>query len=219
MTVENTAPSAEGTATPAVPQSPTQPAPAQEQEPNWLPMRLAQAKRSAETELLKSLGVADVEAARAALTAAKKLEDEKKSEIQRLTDAAAALKPLADKAPELEKRLVKIADSALAGLTAEQRAAVESLIGDDKTRALDVIDTLRPTWAAAAKAQAEAEAEAKAKTKPAPATTTAAGAAPTGQSAGSVDHRAVYESLTKTSPYQAAQYLLAHKLEIYPPAR
>lgn len=198
------------TAPPAIETVPIANASKADEQPNWLPMRLEQAKRSATGEVLKALGVDNVEAAKAAIDKARAIEEQSKSELQRLNERLAALEPAATKAKSLEERLSRSADAELAKLTEQQRAAVLAIAKDDKTAALDTIEALRPTWAALA-------APAVAAPLPAPAKTTAAPAAPPASTtSATTDHRAVYESMKAENPLAAALYLDAHARQIFP---
>ena len=177
--------------------------------PNWLPMRLEQAKRSALAEAQKALGVESLEQAKALIEKAKTLEEQRKSDVEKLTERVTSLEPKASRASALEERLGRMADAALAGLTEAQRAAVLAIAKDDKTAALDTIEALRPTWAAMAPAPPAP--------LPAPAKTTAATAAPPAIAPTAVtNHRATYDALKAENPLAAAQYLNAYAKQIFP---
>ncbi len=198
------------TAPPAIETVPIANASKADEQPNWLPMRLEQAKRSATGEVLKALGVDNVEAAKAAIDKARAIEEQSKSELQRLNERLNSLEPKATRASALEDRLSRLADAELAKLTEQQRAAVLAIAKDDKTAALDTIEALRPTWAALA-------APAVAAPLPAPAKTTAAPAAPPASTtSATTDYRAVYESMKAENPLAAALYLDAHARQIFP---
>jgi hypothetical protein len=184
-------------------------------EPEWLPKRLEQAKRSADAETLKALGVDSLDAAKAAIAKAKELEESKKSEIEKFSDKVKALEPEAKRAVELHAKLTKYADAELAKLSDEQRAAVLAIVGEDKTRILDTVDALRPTWAA--KTAEATKADEKTKPLPQPANTSASGKAPQPASDPVTNHRATWEALKQSNPFQAAQYLSQHEFEIFPP--
>lgn len=182
---------------------------AKEESPNWLPMRLEQAKRSALTEAHKTLGVESLDQAKALIEKARTLEEQSKSDIQKLTERLSALEPVAAKTAALQERLERQADAALASLTEAQRAAVLAIAKDDKTAALDTIEALRPTWAAMAPAPPAP--------LPAPAKTTAATAAPPAIAPTAVtNHRATYDALKAENPLAAAQYLNAYAKQIFP---
>jgi flagellar motility protein MotE (MotC chaperone) len=205
MSDATTAP--EATPAPAAPIAATIPTPTAS-EPDWLPKRLEQAKRSATDEALKALGVDSLDTAKATIAKAKALEESQKSELQKLNERIAALEPSAKKAAELAEVVGKHADSELAKLSEEQRAAVLAIAGDDKARALATVEALRPTWVKAAPAAPPPP--------PAPANTAAATAAPTGGTVPTVNHKATWEALKATNPMYAAQYLRTHSADIFP---
>lgn len=200
---------AEGTAAPAAEaQTATT-----ESTPNWLPMRLEQAKRSALSEAHKALGVESLDQAKALIEKARTLEEQSKSDIQKLTEKLSALEPAATKSKVLEERLAKMAESELSKLTEAQRAAVMALAKDDKTAALDAIEVLRPTWASVAAPASPAP-------LPAPAKTTAAAAAPAAiEQQGKTDHSAIYAAMKAENPMAAAQYLNRYARQIFPDSK
>lgn len=180
-------------------------------EPAWLPGRIEQAKRSAQADALKALGVDSLDAAKAAIAKARELEEASKTEIQRLSEKALALEPLAKRAAELDATVARYADAELSKLSEAQRAAVTAIAGDDKARALATIDALRPTWAAAPAAPTAASAPI-----PAPANTSQVPAPKAATASAGVDHKATYEAMRTTNPVKAAQYLAAHSRAIFP---
>lgn len=182
-------------------------------DPNWLNSRIAKAKNSATAEttakLLKDLGVDTIEAAKAKIDAAKKVEDEKLSTQERLDKRIKELEPEALRATKLSAIVTQTANRELAALTEEQQVAVKARAGDDPSAQLDTIEWLRGNGflkPAAAPAVAEVAAPAGKLAVPAPASTTAAGGAPVPANAGQVDHKAVYADLQKHSPIDAAYY-------------
>jgi hypothetical protein len=116
-------------------------------DPNWLKDRIAQAKRSAESEaqakLLKDLGVDNVEAAKARIAAAKAAEDASKTELQKVTERANALAAEAARATKLAEVVSARAGYELASLTEAQQQAVKDLAGDDPAMQLQTIDRLK----------------------------------------------------------------------------
>ncbi len=192
--------------------------PANVGEPDWLNDRLARAsasaKKSAEAEALKLLGVSSFDEAKASIAKAKELEESKKTEIEKFADKVKALEPVAKRSSELEEKLTRYADAEMARLTDEQKAAVTRIVGDDKTRILDTIEALRPTWVAKTEESKTDEKE-PAKKLPAPAKTTASGAPPKGADPEVIDHKAVYERLKEENPMKAARYGLLHASDIY----
>lgn len=197
---------------------PTAPPPAQQQEPEWLPQRLERAKSSAQSDLLRTLGVQSVDDAKALVEAARKLEEERKTEAQRVAERIAALEPKAKQADDLASKLGRYAEAELGKLSEPQRAAVLAIAGEDRARALDVIEALRPTWASASTHVEQAQHQQVAAPRPPPASTSAATVAQSGAPAQSaqVDHKAEYERIRGINPVLASQYLLAHVTEIYP---
>lgn len=201
-TIASAAPALPTISLPSLPALPSQ------SEPDWLPKRLEQAKRSAADEMLKALGLDSLDAAKAVITKAKELEDSKKSEIQRLQEEKSKLEPEAKRATDLAAVVAKYADAELAKLTEEQRAAVAAIAGDDKARTLATVEALRPTWIKAAPIPVQ---------PPTPATTAASTAAPAGAAIPTLNHKATWESLKQSNPMLAAHYLVAHAADIYPP--
>lgn len=203
----------EGTTAPAADANATATTTTTSETPNWLPMRLEQAKRSALSEAQKALGVESLDQAKALIEKARTLEEQSKSDIQKLTERLSALEPAATKSKVLEERLSKMADSELSKLTEAQRAAVMALAKDDKTAALDAIDVLRPTWAQTASPNAPAP-------LPAPAKTTAAAIAPPAiEQQSKTDHSAIYAAMKAENPMAAAQYLNRYARQIFPDSK
>lgn len=201
-------------------------------DPAWLNPRLEQAKRAAQAALLAELGVEDPAAAKALLAAAKAAEEAQKTELQKARDEAAALKPKAARAAQLEQTIKSRADIELAGLTEAQRAAVTAVAGDDSAKVLSTIDALKPTWVSAAPAPVATPAPAPA-AQPAPpaaappaapaipappANTSPAPTAPTSGNVSPPDRKAEYQALKVKNPIAAAAYLNAYASEIYPRA-
>lgn len=189
-------------ATPPAAATPAPSAPAAG-EPAWLPERIERAKRS----VLNEAGFKDADEAKAAKAAL----DATKSEQQKTAERLAALEPKAQQSDGFKARLERYADSELAKLTEPQRAAVTAIIGDDKTRALDVIVELRPTWASGTSADAKA-APVAAET---PKQTAPGRIAPTEATTSSVASKlAEYTRLKDTNPFAASNYLAANYGEI-----
>lgn len=216
MTTEATNPPAQPAATPPTatpqPQAPAAGQPAVQQQPvdpNWLNGRIAQAKKSAESDLFKKLGVKDEAELASRLGDAKKLEDEKKSDLEKRDGKIKELEPKAARAEQLEKTVAARAERELADLTEEQRAAVKSLAGEDPAKVLETIDALKPTW------KAQASAAGAQQPKPAPASTTGAAPPPTPATPPApVDHLAVYDDLKTKNPMMASHYLETYGSQI-----
>jgi len=188
-------------------------------EPTWLAGRLEREKRSAARSALEALGIDpdNADDAKAALEAHRAATEAQKSEVQKLTEANAALQLRANRADELEGAVATSAEAALATLTDQQRAAVKALAGDDVAKVTNTIAMLRPTWAAAPADPAQPPA-APAATPPAD---TAPGrTAPSDNAAGDPpDLHAQYVALKSTDPFAASRLMRKHGYGItVPPA-
>lgn len=175
-------------------------------DPNWLAPRLEQAKRAALTEA----GFASADEAKAAKAAL----DANKTEAQRQADKLKALEPEAEAAKDLRSRLTKYADAELAKLTEPQKAAVLAIIGEDKTKALDVIEQLRPTWVATPAAPAAGATGGTPPTKPAPATAPGRTAPADASAPSSASKLSQYRELEKTNPFAAAEFMSRNYADI-----
>lgn len=223
------APPAPPSAAKASPPAAPAPAPAAQPpagDPAWLNPRLEQAKRSA----LRDAGFETPEEAAAAKKRLKELEDEKRTEQQRLEAQVKELEGPAAQAAGLQKRVDAWALQQMATLTPEQQASVKQLAGDDASKQLEVIEALKPTWAAAPPADpAAAAAEQPAGSPPAapsgtpptparppvaPATTTHTQPAPDGSAAPAESHLARYEAIKKSNPVEAGIYRREHSAAI-----
>lgn len=201
------APPAAAAPPPAAPPPAAPPPPAVDAgtEPPWLNGRIAQAKTSATTELLKTLGAASVDEAKAAVEAARVAADAKKSAEQRAAELDGQLKSASQQRDELAGVVKARAELELKALTPEQLAAVTGIAGDDPAKQLRTIDALKPTWAKPAVASPGAAPLA------APASTTQAATPPPAVNPpAAVDHAAVYDELNKSNPMLAAHYLTLH---------
>lgn len=115
-------------------------------DPAWLPGRLEQAKRAAQVELLKELGIDDPKAGKAALDAYKSLQEAQKSELQRAQEAAAANANAAKERDAYKARVEAITFERLTALEPDKQAIVKSLAGDDPLKISTTLDMLIPTW-------------------------------------------------------------------------
>ena len=236
------------TAAPIAPAAPVPPVvatpagePKVEMTPAQLKARLDEerdkAAKAAEEKFAKDLGISLADAKKL-IADAKAKDDAQKSEVQKLTEALAAERArLAEF--ESNKAIVEgRASIEFAALTEAQRAAVQSIAGDDAAKRLKTIDALKPTWVAAQqqaeaaqaaavlaakeaadKAAAEAAkvaAEAKRTAPiPAPASTTPAATPPAPAAPGQpTNHLAVWESLRVSNPAAAAMYRNKHDAAI-----
>lgn len=213
------------TATPPQP-APAQPAGSQDPEPGWLNERLKRAEASAQARLLQQLGVAKLEDAQSVLAAHKSAEDAKKSDAEKFAATSAELERAKARAQQLEESTKTWATAEMAKLDAAKQGAVTAIAGDDPAAQLKAIAALAPTWgqpaapAAAAQSTAAAGATGAAATQQAaaPATSAPPANAPDGNTPtqSPVDHKAVYERLTRENPWQANIYARDHAREIFP---
>lgn len=185
------------------------PAGAPEKDPDWLNGRIAKAKKSAEAEILKQLGVTDFEAAKKAVAKAKETDEAEKSSAQRAVEAKAKADQAEAEAAKLRETIKEHAARQMVGLTEEQKKAVSDVAGDDPAAQLRAITALAPTWAKAEPTPVGGVAPV-AKT---PDTAPAPGA-PKGTTASPTDPRAEYDSLKKTNPFAAARFGQQHP-EVY----
>lgn len=207
-------PSTAATAPGAAPPAPQPPQPPPTGDPAWLNPRLEQARRSAEAGVLQQLGVATVAEAQAALTAHRAAVDAQRTEAERTAARIAQADAAIARAAQLETAVRAQAEVALAGLTAEQRAAVEALAGSDPARIVTSIAALRPTWAAPVASTPTAPPPAAPQ---APATTAPATPPPNPAHPGSpTNHKSQYELLLARNPIQAAAYAERHGRQIWP---
>jgi len=229
------APASSGGATPpaaaAPPADPAKPNPGQF-EPGWLNDRVEQAKRAERTELLKQLGVTDVEAAKAMLEEGKKAKDATKSEVQRLQEQIDALTPTKAQAENYQKQLDTIATTELKKLPPAAQERIKALVGEkpDPIKLLDAIGlanamTEAPGGTPAGQQGQQAPgqtpgAPGQGTTPPAPppmappANTTGALGGPPSAPRTPTDHFAHWQWLQEKQPMRAAAYYLEHQNEI-----
>ena len=207
---------AAGAVAPAAPSTPVlapAPAPAApavappSADPEWLNGRIAQAKQSAQAELLKSLGVQNVDDVKAAIASANAKAEAEKTAETRAAELKSRLDAETARAGEQGKVIAEFAGRQMGVLTAEQKSAVMAIAGDDAGAQLRAIAALQPTWAAPTAVVTP------------PAVDTAPGhTAPSATNPGSPpNHRAAYEAAQKTNPFAAAEYGLRHQDEVYKP--
>lgn len=180
--------------------------PGEEEEPAWLPKRLEQAQRAAQTALLKELGIDSSDAAKAQLAELKELKQAQLSDQEKMEQRLAELEPAAARTQALEESLAGYAERELSALTEAQQTAVKGLAGDDPAKVLSTIESLRPTWAQAAPETPSKPEE----PPPAPATTGHAGGPPATGKQSPPDLAAEYARLRKENPFAAAQLLKEH---------
>lgn len=215
MTEPNTAP---GT-TPDAPQTPVQnpPPAAKTEEPKaepkdsaWFNKRIEQAKTSERNALLKELGVANVDEAKAFAKAAKDKAEAEKSATQKADELAKSLEAERAEKATLLASTKEYAARMMVGLTDEQKAAVVALAGEDPAKQVSTIAALSPTWAKGdAKAGDGADKPGVTNTAPPP-------GAPNGSTPPPATPRAAYESIRQTNPFAAAVFGHANP-DVYQP--
>jgi len=202
MTVETDTATSETTPTPAA-AAPTKPVvAASDLPPEALSKRLEQAKHAAQTELLKTLGITDVEEAKAALAAHVAQKEAAKTTEQKL----AALELQAKTAAEALDTAVK---QAVGRITPEQKAAVDAIAGDDKALWVKTYAAMSPTWTTPASVATSAPAAPAAPVVPATSAPAAPAPSPTGATS-PPNHKARYAHLQTENPFAAAAYLQKH---------
>lgn len=194
----NTAPAA----TP--PAAPTPPA-SQNQEPAWLPDRLARAAEAAEKKRLQELGVSSFDELGKIVKAAKEAADSTKSLTDKYAETTSTLTS-AQKQLSAANEVIKLrAESEFAALTPEQQAAVTALAGEDYAGRLKAITALSPTWVKPVAPAAPAKQPIQAPANSAPTAPKPSATPPTA----STDDAALLstlESLEKTNPVAAAGF-------------
>lgn len=191
----------------------------------WFNDRIAQAKRSAQAELLKELGITDPAAAREMLQAGQRAIDAGKTELQRKDDEVNALRAVATQAQTYQEAIAKRAAAELQRLPEAARERVKAIAGDDPLKLLETIDlalTMGTSSSAPAAAAAPATApaaavagteQARAPVPPAASTSAAAGGPPSATGS-PPDHLVVWRDMQSRNPLAAAHYYLAHQREI-----
>jgi hypothetical protein len=166
------------------------------------------AENDAKAALLKSLGVTDEGALKTAVEQYRKLEDEKRSDLEKRDARIKDLEPKAQRADALEQVVKRQVDVGLAGLSEAQREGVKRLAGDDPLRQLEAIEVFRNALPPAPLAPPALPIP--------PAANTAAPPAPppAGTSTPHVDHLATYQALQKSNPMRAAHYYLTNNAAI-----
>lgn len=183
--------------------------------PEALKERIAQAKHSAQTELLASWGVTDPAQVKAYIDAAKSAEEAKKTDTQKLAEQGLRL-------TNLESAVDSAIAQAAATLTPERKAAIDAVAGTDKALWLKIYGLEKKPADAATGATPPPSGATGATGAPPPAPPpSAAGAAGTAPAAPAPspngngptsppDHPAIYQKLLKTNPFAAPAYLSKH---------
>lgn len=171
-------------------------------------------REEARLEFLKSFGVSDEAALKTAIAEQKRLEDEKRTDLEKRDALIKSLEPKAQRADELLTIVKTMAEEQEAALTEAQKAVVAQLAGDDPAKRISVIKALRSALPAASVAPATQPAAAPVAAQPRPPIQPGANTAPppapspSGVTSPHVDHLATWNAL-KDRPdggYSAAQY-------------
>lgn len=185
------------------------PAPVLEPEdPAFMAARLARHT----TSVLKDLGFASPEEARAAGEAARAAAQAKLTLEEKLANQQTALTQTSAQLATANAAIAQRATRELGALTADQQAAVIAAAGEDNAARLRVIDALKPTWVVAVPPAPAPVPGAPAPKPPVPAggssaPAPAAPAAPPAPS-GDVNHVAVHAAIS--NPFVAAAYRVKH---------
>lgn len=218
---QTTTPATPAAAPPAAQQAAAPPAGAPEgqagQDPNWLSGRITQAKKNAEADMLKALGVSNVSEAQAAIAAAKATADANKTAEQRAADLKLELEQQKVTSSAQSKVITEYAARQMIVLTEEQKAAVLAIAGEDAGKQLQTIAALQPTWSKNESAQAAAQQAGQPAGQVAPQNSAPGRAAPSGATGSPPDQKAVYAETKKTNPFAAANHGLRHSDEVYKP--
>ena len=211
------APAADPPTTVAAPAPANPPADPPPGDPDWLPVRLDRAAKTANADMLKDLGADSADAVKAQLEELAELKKAQLSDQERATAERDELKGRADRAEVLEKSMAGYATKELSGLSEPQMAAVKAIAGEDPTKILSTIESLRPTWAAAAPPVDPPADPPPAADPPAapPATTAHGGGPPPAVSVSPPDVKAQYDAARITNPFKAAELLTDYPDEIY----
>lgn len=203
-------------------------------EPGWLNERIGQAKTSARTDLLKELGVPDVDAAKKLLEDGKKAVDANKTELQRKDDRIRELEPVKAQADTYREALGKRASAELGRLPQQAQDKIKAMFGDnpDPIKVLEAIDLANAMAtgtqgsaggqhgqgqpAGGAPQQGATPPNGVQGTPPAapPANTTASAGGPPSATGSPPDHYAIWMEMREKNPMAAAQYLIANQAAI-----
>ncbi len=202
-------------------------------DPNWLNDRLTQAKRNAEADLLKDLGVSDKDAAKKLLADGKTAADAQKTELQRKDDEIKALQPHKAQADTYRTALQLRADTELKTLPEAAQTRIKSLVGEgaDPLKVLEAVDLARAMAPAAGapagtnaggqqgqgqpgQGSAPGQGQPQPPVVPAGANTTGALGGPPSAGGSPPDHLAIWTDMQGKNPMAAAQYFLANQQAI-----
>lgn len=172
-----------------------------------LKRRFEETRAKAVADYVKGLGLPNEEAVKAAVTEHKRLEDEKRTDLEKRDARIKDLEPKAMRSTELEAIVKAYADEQAEGLTDAMRATVDQLGGDDPAKRLSVIKALRSGLPAAPLAAPPIVRPPVA----APITTAPSSSAPPAAGTGAaVDHLAVLKSL-EGNPIRHSNYFARNR--------
>jgi hypothetical protein len=170
-------------------------------------------REEARLEFLKSFGVSDEAALKTAIAEQKRLEDEKRTDLEKRDALIKSLEPKAQRADELLTIVKTMAEEQEAALTDAQRKFVSDFGGDDPAARLKAIKALRDVLPAAPIAPAVQNAAApatqqKPPIQPGANTAPPPAPSPSGVVSPHVDHLATWDALKARNDggYSAAQY-------------
>ncbi len=170
-------------------------------EPHWLNARLERERAS----MLKKFGFESVEDAQASAVELKAKREADKTAAEKAAEATAQLKKSQTKEKALTEAVSEFASLQMTTLSAEQKAAVALIAGEDPALQLKAIAALAPTWVKPEASKAAVKAV----------DTTPPANAPSQVGTSDTNHKAQYEALKKSNPFAAASYGLAHAGEVF----
>jgi hypothetical protein len=110
--------------------------------PDWLPERLAQAERSAQTKLLSQYGVKTPEELSTRLKQLETLENEKLSETERTQKLIKELAPKAERAAHVESLLSSLVESQFNALPEVTRTAIDNVANGNPEERLKLMQVI-----------------------------------------------------------------------------
>lgn len=183
--------------------APVPPAPAPANgDPAWLAPRLEQARRN----VLKELGVENIDDIKSSIAELNAKREASKTADQKAADATTKLASVEAKSAKMQQVIGSLATARMASLTEDQRNAVAAIAGDDPVSQIDAIEKLTPTWSRkpAPVVQAAIADTAPSKGQPEPVTTTVTNT-----------HHAEWQALKAKNPILADRYMLQYREQIF----
>jgi len=211
-------------ATPAAAPPAVTPQPADENQP-WFKERLARAEEQARAKVLSDLGITDPAKGKAAIEAAKKAEEDAKSQGQKLGETSKELESARAELARHQAATKEYAARMMLPLTDANRAAVKAGITaaggnpEDPATQIAMIGALQASWTTAPAVTTQAApptTTAAQPTPPASGTAPPPNAPPASVTTSQPNHKEVHAALQKTNPFAAAEYAMAHVREVFP---